>query len=110
MIGNIVTVKVDRPMGSYHPKHKDIYYPINYGYIEGMIAPDFRNSTSTRKSECETAEANFEIALPDEWTEVCGRTEKLSLLYAQIYEDGPVRYEIEEFNDSGDCRIRRYYR
>ena len=40
MIGNIVTVKVDRPMGSYHPKHKDIYYPINYGYIEGMIAPD----------------------------------------------------------------------
>lgn len=32
--------KVDRPMGSYHPKHKDIYYPINYGYIEGMIAPD----------------------------------------------------------------------
>ena len=40
MIGNIVTVKVDRPMGSYHPKHKDIYYPINYGYIEGVIAPD----------------------------------------------------------------------
>ena len=54
--------------------------------------------------------ANFEIDLSDEWTEVCGRTEKLSLLYAQIYEDGPVRYEIEEFNDSGDCRIRRYYR
>lgn len=29
MIGNIVTVKVDRPMGSYHPEHKDMYYPIN---------------------------------------------------------------------------------
>ena len=27
-------------MGSYHPKHKVIYYPINYGYIEGIIAPD----------------------------------------------------------------------
>lgn len=40
MIGNTVTVKVDRPMGSYHPKHKDMYYPINYGYIEGIIAPD----------------------------------------------------------------------
>ena len=40
MIGNTVTVKVDRPMGSYHPKHKDMYYPINYGYIEGVIAPD----------------------------------------------------------------------
>ena len=40
MIGSIVTVTVDRPMGSYNPKHKDIYYPINYGYIEGVMAPD----------------------------------------------------------------------
>ena len=40
MIGNIVKVVVDRPLGSCHPKHKDIYYPINYGYIEGIIAPD----------------------------------------------------------------------
>ena len=27
-------------MGSYHPEHKDMYYPVNYGYIEGMIAQD----------------------------------------------------------------------
>ena len=40
MLGKTVTVTVDRPLGSYHPKHKDMYYPINYGYIEGMIAPD----------------------------------------------------------------------
>lgn len=40
MIGNIVKVTVDRPLGSYHPKHKDIYYPVNYGYIEGIMAPD----------------------------------------------------------------------
>ena len=40
MIGNIVRVTVDRPLGSYHPKYKDMYYPINYGYIEGIIAPD----------------------------------------------------------------------
>lgn len=40
MIGNIVKVTVDRPLGSYHPRHKDIYYSINYGYIEGIIAPD----------------------------------------------------------------------
>jgi len=36
----IVSVTVDRPLGSYHPKHKDMYYPINYGYIEGIMAPD----------------------------------------------------------------------
>ena len=40
VIGNIVKVTIDRPLGSYHPKHKDIYYPINYGYVEGVIAPD----------------------------------------------------------------------
>lgn len=40
MIGRIVKVVVDRPLGSYHPKHKDIYYPINYGFVEGIIAPD----------------------------------------------------------------------
>ena len=40
MIGDIVTVTIDRPLGSYHPKYKDMFYPINYGYIEGIIAPD----------------------------------------------------------------------
>lgn len=40
IIGDIVTVTIDRPLGSYHPKHPDIYYPINYGYVEGIMAPD----------------------------------------------------------------------
>lgn len=40
MIGDIVKVTVDRPLGSYHPEHKDMYYPINYGYIEGIMSPD----------------------------------------------------------------------
>ncbi|MGN1235031.1 MAG: inorganic pyrophosphatase [Christensenellaceae bacterium] len=40
MIGKIVKVVVDRPLGTYHPKHQDLYYSVNYGYIPGMIAPD----------------------------------------------------------------------
>ena len=40
VVGNIVTVTVDRPLGSYHPEHTDMYYPINYGYVEGVMAPD----------------------------------------------------------------------
>lgn len=36
----VVTVTIDRPLGSYHPRHPDIYYPINYGYIEGIMAAD----------------------------------------------------------------------
>lgn len=35
-----VTVKIDRPLGTFHPEHNDLYYPINYGYIEGLIADD----------------------------------------------------------------------
>ena len=37
---NHVKVRIDRPLGSFHPEHQDLCYPINYGYVEGMIAPD----------------------------------------------------------------------
>lgn len=40
MIGKIVTVTVDRPLGSTHPAYPDTRYPVNYGYIEGTMAPD----------------------------------------------------------------------
>ena len=40
MIGRIVKVIVDRPLKSRHPEHSDIVYPVNYGYIPGVIAPD----------------------------------------------------------------------
>ena len=40
MLGKIVKVIVDRPLGTYHPKHKGIYYSVNYGYVEGIIAAD----------------------------------------------------------------------
>lgn len=40
IIGNIVTVTVDRPIGSCHPVHEGLYYPVNYGYIKGGWAPD----------------------------------------------------------------------
>lgn len=34
-----VKVVIDRTLGSKHPKHGFIY-EVNYGYIEGVIAPD----------------------------------------------------------------------
>ena len=40
VLGKLVTVTVDRPLGSYHPEYKDMYYPINYGYIARIMAPD----------------------------------------------------------------------
>lgn len=52
------------------------------------------------------AGADYEIDLPDKWTEVRGRTEQLGEIYGRIYEDGPLLYEIEEFDENGNCRIR----
>ena len=40
MIGSTVRVIVDRPLGTFHPKHKDICYSVNYGYIPDVLAPD----------------------------------------------------------------------
>lgn len=40
VIGKKVTVTVDRPMGSCHPEHPEICYPVNYGYIKGIMAND----------------------------------------------------------------------
>ena len=40
MIGKIVNVIVDRPLGSTHPNYKDIVYQVNYGYIPGITAAD----------------------------------------------------------------------
>jgi inorganic pyrophosphatase len=34
-----VTVKVDRPLGSKHPKYNFVY-PLNYGYIPDTMAND----------------------------------------------------------------------
>ncbi len=36
----IVTVTVDRPLGSAHPNFPDLVYPVNYGYVPGVSAPD----------------------------------------------------------------------
>ncbi len=33
-------VKIDRPIGSVHPKHSGITYPINYGYIPNVLSGD----------------------------------------------------------------------
>ena len=40
IVGKIVTVIVDRPLGSRHPTHKNIRYPVNYVYIPTVMAND----------------------------------------------------------------------
>lgn len=40
VIGQVVKGAVDRPMGSRHPRHKNLYYPVNYGYVPGITGGD----------------------------------------------------------------------
>lgn len=38
-IGKMLSVKIDRPFGSKHPKHGFIY-PVNYGYLPNTVSGD----------------------------------------------------------------------
>jgi inorganic pyrophosphatase len=33
-------ITIDRPKGSLHPRHSDMIYPLDYGYLEDTIAAD----------------------------------------------------------------------
>ena len=61
MIGKIVTITVDRPIGSCHPEYPDMIYPINYGYVRGIIAPDGEEQDA------------YIIGIDDPVVEFCGR-------------------------------------
>lgn len=49
----------------------------------------------------ELADENFSTAI--------GETKKLKKIYDEIYKDGPLKYEIEEFYKNGKCQIK-YFR
>ena len=40
LLGGSVTVTMDRPLGSRHPRHPEMVYPVNYGFVRGILAPD----------------------------------------------------------------------
>ena len=36
----MIHARIDRPLGTRHPRHPDILYTVNYGYVPGVMAPD----------------------------------------------------------------------
>lgn len=38
-LGTTVTLRIDRPLGSHHPRHGFVY-PINYGFVPHTLSPD----------------------------------------------------------------------
>ena len=39
-LGRTVNIRIDRSPGSAHPKHPELIYPVNYGYIPGVKGGD----------------------------------------------------------------------
>jgi len=53
---------------------------------------------------------NISVELPDEgWITARGKLEDISKIYDEIYKDGRLKYEIELFDEDGNCEIL-YYR
>ena len=39
-LGRLLSVEIDRPLGSLHPRHPEMIYPENYGFLPGTMAAD----------------------------------------------------------------------
>ena len=53
---------------------------------------------------------NLRMELPDHgWATAKGKTDNLKQIYDEIYKDGILQYEIETFDENGNCEIR-YFR
>lgn len=40
VLGKPVHCVMDRPLGTAHPRYPDMIYPVNYGYVPGLMAGD----------------------------------------------------------------------
>ena len=40
VIGSEVSGEIDRPLGTVHPRHPEMIYPINYGFVNDVFAAD----------------------------------------------------------------------
>ena len=69
LLGKVVTVQVDRPVGYLHG---DILYPVNYGFVPGLMGGDgeeqdayilglLENSPYQHSSQCHPALATKNI-------------------------------------------------
>ena len=88
IIGQTVKGKIDRPMGSFHPHHKDLYYPVNYGYVTGVIGGDGSEQ---------------DVYLLGEKTPVAEFTGKVIAVYHR-YDDNETKWIVVPCDENGSVR------
>ncbi len=88
VIGQVVRGKIDRPIGSFHPKHKNIIYPINYGYVTDVKGGDG---------------AEQDIYLLGENSVVTEYTGKVIAVYHR-YDDNETKWIVVPCDEEGNIR------
>ena len=88
IIGQTVKGIIDRPMGSCHPRHKEMIYPVNYGYVPGVTGGDG---------------AEQDIYLLGENAPVKEFTGKVIAVYHR-YDDTETKWIVVPCDDNGEIR------
>ena len=88
VIGQVVRGKIDRPMGSLHPRHKELRYPINYGYVTGVKGGDG---------------AEQDVYLFGEKSPVTEYTGKVIAVYHR-YDDNETKWIVVPCDEEGNVR------
>lgn len=80
---------------------------LGYGWTENTITYVIGLKNGNLPPDVQYPGASHQmIELPDGgWLHFAGRTEALSQLYAEIYADSVLAYEIEQFYEDGDCEV-----
>ena len=77
---------------------------LGYGWTEDTI------EYAIGLKEGRLEDSNCFVWLPEEnWITVRGKTAELGKLYARIYEEGSLTFELETFTEDGECEIS-YFR
>jgi predicted transcriptional regulator YdeE len=81
------------------------WYNNSFDYIIGNCNKNIDFSIAKINKRFPSAK-QIEINLPDEgWQIYYCKLEELGKIYDEIYKDGPLDYEIEEFDSNGNCKI-----
>lgn len=80
---------------------------LGYNWTEDSITYVIGLKQAFLRDEAAYPGASYcEVELPEKgWLRYTGRTEELSKLYGEIYTEGRLQYEIEQFSDDGSCEI-----
>lgn len=87
---------IDRPKGSRHPKHSDMIYPLDYGYLENTSSMD-GDGIDVWRGSLKDGELKAIMVIVDLWK----RDSEIKLLVGVTDEEARAVYDFH--NNNGDA-------